>query len=371
MLKKNLLLSIGVPTYNRPNMVLGQIKELANFINNNELNELVEIVVIDNNSDYDIFDLLNSFSAFKFLKIYKNYKNIGMSKNIIKTIEKSEGLYYYFVGDDDRIDFEGMKKIIFFLSDKYKNSALVVALNPLVHSNKCFFNDLKRGGDQKFNSTLDRLQFYYIGNACSFVKLDLCKEFIKENTKVAESLPVPQAMCAAYAVIKTGEVVKINYPILRKIQGDEFDNNILSSWSILYTRVIIPREAMSRLSIAYSINLTKKNLFFRHPEIRPLNFIILVRSILMFYWFIDSAAVRNNFSSKLLETSSINTIYKNVLKLLTSNLVRNVARLALPLFYFIKLPFAVRAKSRIDQKISKHIKSRNSMSTHSWEMGDL
>ena len=197
------------------------------------------------------------------------------------------------------------------------------------------------------------------------------EEFIKENRNVAESLPVPQAMCAAYAVIKTGEMVKINYPILRKTKGDEFDNNIVSSWSVLYTRVILPREAMSRLSIACSVNLTMKNLFFRHPEIRPLNFIILVRSILMLYWFIESAAVRNNFSSKLLETRSINTIYKNILKLLTSNLVRNFARLGLQLFCFIKLPFAVRLKSKIDLKISKYAKSRNDKSKHSWEMGDL
>lgn len=371
ILNKSLLLSIGIPTYNRPEMVLGQVEELISFVENNKFTNLIELIIVDNNSDYDFFELLRPYKDLKFVKIFRNASNIGMARNIIRTIEESAGEYYFFIGDDDRIDFDGFKKIISLLSEKRECAPLIVARNPVVSANEYFFYELAQNEVRKYDASLDRLQFYYIGNACSFVKLDLCKEFVSENMEVAASLAVPQAMCVAYAVMKNGEMVKANYPILRKTSGDEFVNNVVSSWSILYTRVVLPWEAMAKISSIFSIKLTKKNLFYRQPEIRPSNFIVLVRSILMLNWYIDSPSVRSNFGLKLRTSGGIPAIYKIILKFLTSSIVRFSAKSLLHFLCILGVPFAIRVKLKTDKKIAKKLKDKNNKSVHSWEMGDL
>jgi len=306
-----------------------------------------EITSKSNDDKYSLDECIKFIKNLNPKEIIINTKNINSmsDKELINYLELENN--NYFLNNMENNSYNKLNYQNEILSLVYNNSYLNhiddLNLERLINGRISFIILLDYCYEQNHNIINERL-----------------RPIIDINGKDAESRK-----------IKTGEMVKINYPILRKTKGDEFDNNIVSSWSVLYTRVILPREAMSRLSIACSVNLTMKNLFFRHPEIRPLNFIILVRSILMLYWFIESAAVRNNFSSKLLETRSINTIYKNILKLLTSNLVRNFARLGLQLFCFIKLPFAVRLKSKIDLKISKYAKSRNDKSKHSWEMGDL
>ncbi len=371
MNKSKPILSIGIPTYNRSSMIFEQVEELSNFVIEEELSEIVEIVVVDNNSEHNIFHVLNSFLAYDFLKVFKNQKNLGMSKNIIRTIEESNGLFYYFIGDDDRIDYSGMKNLLRLLLTKYIDSSLVIALNPCILLNKYFFNDLEGYRDRIFHISLDTLQFYYIANACSFVKTSLCKKFIEENIGIASSLPVPQGMCAAYAAIKSGQMVKINYPIIKKTEGEEYLNNIVSSWSVLYTRIFIPKIAISKMASAYSIKINKKNIFSRQPELRPLNFFSLILSIAFLNWFIDSNAVREKLRLELKNINDINFFYKNALKIITSNNARNIAIFILKYSCLMRFRFALKIKSRILQKINKINESSKNKSIHDWGLGNL
>lgn len=371
MNKRKPILSIAIPTYNRPSMIFEQVEELSTFIIEEDLSELIEIVVVDNNSEHNIFKVLNNFLVHDFLKVFKNEENLGMSKNIIRTIEESNGLFYYFIGDDDRIDYVGMKNLLKLLLSKYIDSDLLIALNPCISLSKYFFNALREHEDQISDTSLDLFQIYYVANACSFVKTSLCKKFIDENSEIASSLPIPQAMCAAYAVIKTGKLIKINYPIIRKTEGEEYINNIVSSWSIFYTRIVIPKMALSKMASAYRIRLDKKSIFYRQPELRPFNFFSLIPSIVFLNWFIDSDLVRENFRVKLRGVSDINVFYKNTLKITTSNTARNIGVMILKYLCLAKFRFALNINSKILQKMAKINESGKNKSIHDWGLGNL
>lgn len=104
-MQNNKKLSILIPTYNRDIYVEKNIKMLSSYIIKNKLENDIEIIVSNNNSldlTKKILERLNE--DIKFLKIYNQKENIGLEKNAIFTLEKSDSLYSMFLGDDDYIE---------------------------------------------------------------------------------------------------------------------------------------------------------------------------------------------------------------------------------------------------------------------------
>lgn len=365
------LLSIGIPTYNRPEMLFQQVSELLSFIKNSCLSGEIELIVVDNHSEYDVFSLLSSMAGTASLKIFKNDKNLGMSKNIIRTIEESNGEYYFFIGDDDRFDLDGLREILDLLKFKYFDNSVITCLNPNIEFQKYFFGDIKNYSDEVIKISLSKLQFYYIGNACSFVKTSLCKKFVKNHIEIASSLPVPQAMCATYAVIESGEITKINIPVLRNVAGKDFENSVVSSWSLLYTRVLIPRLAMLKMASTYNIQLRCIDIFNRHPELRPLNFITLTLRIAFYYWFVDSYEVRNKFKFELRKVKEIGIFYKLLLTIISYNFSRFFALCTLNFLCFIRMKFALNLLEKVHRSIDSVGETKINKSRHYWGMGDF
>jgi glycosyltransferase involved in cell wall biosynthesis len=363
------ILSIGMPTYNRPEMIRQQVNEITKFINEFNLGNLLEIIVVDNCSEHDIYKILEPYLINKFLKVFRNEYNIGMSKNIIKTIEYSNGEYYYFIGDDDRLDFSGLIKVIDAISTKKINQSILVALNPCIKSREKLFENINLGEWCVEKMHLSELQFYYVGNACSFIKTNLCKEFILNNNELASSLPVPQAMCAAYAVIKSGEILKFNVPVLREVSGDNFNNSIISSWSILYTRILIPRYSVLRIANAYNIKLKKMSIFKRHPELKLNNFGGLLFRIAFHYYFIDDNDVRKLLRAEVDKNKVIGIVYKILLKIIISKLFIFTSWYIFRLLYICKLPFALRIQGSIEKNLNIIEESKKNKSKHYWGKG--
>ena len=96
--RKNVLVSIGIPTYNRP-------KELKNCLDNliAQTYKNIEIIVVDNNSDKDIIKNLFSSEVFldKRIKVIKNEINVGILKNAELALKYAKGDYFCWVSDDD------------------------------------------------------------------------------------------------------------------------------------------------------------------------------------------------------------------------------------------------------------------------------
>jgi glycosyltransferase involved in cell wall biosynthesis len=133
--KKNILLSLCIPTYNRAakiNICLQAIFEAMDKLLENK----IEIIISDNNSEDNTRQIVEKFIASGLkLKYFKNETNLGYLKNIVLLLTKySHGEYIWMIGDDDFIDKNSLKYVIDLLEYK-KNVNLFVLKYRLFESN--------------------------------------------------------------------------------------------------------------------------------------------------------------------------------------------------------------------------------------------
>ncbi|TFF38823.1 glycosyltransferase family 2 protein [Mucilaginibacter psychrotolerans] len=98
------LLTIGIPTYNRCKLLDGLLNCIANQLNGLNKEE-VQIVISDNQSTDDTKKLVDAYRNNGMLIDYScNDKNIGANNNILKIgNELAKGKYCWILGDDDLI----------------------------------------------------------------------------------------------------------------------------------------------------------------------------------------------------------------------------------------------------------------------------
>ena len=110
--KNNPLLTIAIPTFNRPKF----LKEALNSAVNQSTKEYYEIIVIDNSFDKEIIKkvdkLVNTFSHLKNIRFYRNENNIGMFGNWNECLKKANGKYITLLNDDDLLDFHFVENVI-------------------------------------------------------------------------------------------------------------------------------------------------------------------------------------------------------------------------------------------------------------------
>jgi len=95
-----MILSIGIPTYNRGYVIERTIRHLLNELS--PYAEKTELVVVDNCSTDDTVTvcerLLNEGLEFKFVQ---NEKNLGADGNFKRCVEKASGEFVWLFGSDD------------------------------------------------------------------------------------------------------------------------------------------------------------------------------------------------------------------------------------------------------------------------------
>lgn len=97
------LLTIGIPTFNSPSTLLQTLRSIENqqYL---EYGSDLEILISDNASSYDIEDFLRtnlSTIFFNKLRININVQNLGYDKNLLKLMELAKGVYVKLLADDD------------------------------------------------------------------------------------------------------------------------------------------------------------------------------------------------------------------------------------------------------------------------------
>jgi len=97
---KEFLLSICIPTYNRPQRIKKSLENYDRILGECNLREKVEICVSDNSTDdktQAAADLVESGGI-----VYsKNAKNLGFDKNVYKVLSMGRGKYLHLVSDED------------------------------------------------------------------------------------------------------------------------------------------------------------------------------------------------------------------------------------------------------------------------------
>ena len=94
---KSPLISILIPTWNRPQSVIRLIERI-----NSTKHDDLEIVIVDDNSDEkNWLTLKGAASLHNNVRLFRNAHNIGMTNNWNKTIEYAKGVWLGLIHDDD------------------------------------------------------------------------------------------------------------------------------------------------------------------------------------------------------------------------------------------------------------------------------
>ncbi|MBV5260258.1 glycosyltransferase family 2 protein [Synechococcus moorigangaii CMS01] len=107
------ILSICIPTFNRDHYLLKNLTSLVT-----EMTSEVEIIIADNNSSDNTRESIVAFiqkNTALNLTFLSHSQNIGFDLNLLSAVDAANGKFCWFLGDDDLIDKNGVKRILDFL----------------------------------------------------------------------------------------------------------------------------------------------------------------------------------------------------------------------------------------------------------------
>jgi len=92
-----MLLSICIPTFNRPESLINCLNSIA--IQKNKKN--YEVCISDNCSIYNINKIIKKFKGKINIRFKRNKKNLGFAMNVLNVSLMAKGKFIWFLGDDD------------------------------------------------------------------------------------------------------------------------------------------------------------------------------------------------------------------------------------------------------------------------------
>ena len=101
-----MLISICIPSYNRP-------ESLLNFLNSLSLqtNRNFEVCLSDNCSKKNIKNLIRPYKKKLKIRFNRNKKNLGFALNLLKASSMAKGDFIWFLGDDDLLVPNAIEKL--------------------------------------------------------------------------------------------------------------------------------------------------------------------------------------------------------------------------------------------------------------------
>ena len=101
-----MLISICIPTYNRPSTLINCLNSLSL-----QTEKQFEVCISDNCSDENIQKLIRPFKKKLKIRFNRNKKNLGFALNLLKVSNMAKGDFIWFLGDDDLIVKDGIKTL--------------------------------------------------------------------------------------------------------------------------------------------------------------------------------------------------------------------------------------------------------------------
>ena len=300
------IVSITIPTYNRGYLLKETLVALFSQIDEDQLYDQVEVVVCDNASLDNTAEVVNFYiSQNKYRIIYnKNEENLGVIKNILKTVELSNGTFWMFYGDDDLVPKGALKKIINGFNQYTDFPAFMYRWQD---GRDVYCQNLKNNIDFTVEE-LAKEFFYYIGNAGIFaIKTSKAKEVVSQFSNELLTTCWPQTLILFLAA-ELSERKKIKYlDIISSIPPEE--GIVISNSYYLFETTIY---SLLRTAICIE-NITKKN--FVDIAVNSIygiqKFDSLKQHILWCYCFFDSVKQKNDFEKAVKEANEkLPTKYK-------------------------------------------------------------
>lgn len=107
------LLSVAIPTFNRPEKIKHLYDVFLSKLDSNLGND-VEIIICDN-SDLEQAEINRKTLAGSNISYRENKTNIGFSGNLIQCLREAEGEFIWVISDDDKIDIDVFFRLIKWL----------------------------------------------------------------------------------------------------------------------------------------------------------------------------------------------------------------------------------------------------------------
>lgn len=101
-----MLISVCIPTYNRPESLINCLNSLSLQSNKN-----FEVCISDNCSKKNIGRLIQPFKKKFKIRYNRNSRNLGFALNLLKVSKMAKGDFIWFLGDDDLIIKSGIEKL--------------------------------------------------------------------------------------------------------------------------------------------------------------------------------------------------------------------------------------------------------------------
>ncbi|MBI29390.1 MAG: glycosyl transferase family 2 [Pelagibacteraceae bacterium] len=101
-----MLISICIPTYNRPKSLINCLNSLCLQTKKN-----FEVCISDNCSKKDIKKLIKPFKKKLKINFNRNKKNLGFALNLLKVSTMAKGDFIWFLGDDDLLIKRGIETL--------------------------------------------------------------------------------------------------------------------------------------------------------------------------------------------------------------------------------------------------------------------
>lgn len=154
------ILTVGVPTFNRPGMLPRLVGGIIAQAEACGAETAIEIVVCDNSLDIASEAALAPYLGGRVAVRYiRNERNLGMVRNILLTLQHARGRYWMLYGDDDEMAGGALAGILEELTAPVPPPVVVFRGEPCMPQ-----YDFAQREELTLAETIHRL-FYYMGNA--------------------------------------------------------------------------------------------------------------------------------------------------------------------------------------------------------------
>jgi glycosyltransferase involved in cell wall biosynthesis len=186
---KKPILTIGIPTYNRPKSIVKTVKSLLP-----QLNDKVVLLVKDNCSDIPVSSLFTNEEK-KLFTIKRNKTNIGGDANICSIIYDADTKWVWDLGDDDYPLPDAVEKVLGYI-ENYPDEILfkfnsyiekeIHSFEELADINKyrSVFSNFLFMSSSIFNrdKLIDYLQYYYNNISSMVGQTIFVLKYMEENS---------------------------------------------------------------------------------------------------------------------------------------------------------------------------------------------
>jgi len=195
-----ILLSICIPTYNRPEKLYSLVKNIISY-----QSDKIEVIIGDDNpSSTRTQNVIKEFSD-KRIRYFHNKKNIGLELNLIKIFKLARGKFVSYIADDDHVEVKTLPWLLEKISEKSNITQFCNTIGDKRPGKKKNYYEFGEGLLRRGLESILKLLFYY-GHASGIVLrkdvLDLdktikyCKTYTLCHYLVAQTMLAGDTLCS-------------------------------------------------------------------------------------------------------------------------------------------------------------------------------